>query len=118
MHMIWLSIVIPSMLFVVWAFPVTRHRSVWSLCLGIAVLGLVGLIGFDLFVFFQQGGQWQHGFMKSVFSLLMNTDVPLVPLALGSFINWWISGPSVVSSPKDDQTVPPKLSDVPDREPC
>jgi len=91
MHMIWFSVVIPSMLFVVWAFPMTRLPSIWSLCLGIAVLGIVGLVGFDLFMFLNQDGQWRDAFMKSVFSVAMNTDIPLVQFGLGCVINWAIS---------------------------
>ena len=91
MHMIWMSTVIPTLLFVVWAFPATRVPSIWSLCLEIALLGIAVVIGIDLIVFIRGGGQWQHAFMKAVFTVIMNTDIPLLALAMGSVINWTIS---------------------------
>ena len=79
------------MLFVVWVFPVTRVPAIWSLCLGIAILGMTVVVGIDLFAFFRGGGQWQHALMRSVFSVIKNTDIPFLALALGSVFNWAIS---------------------------
>ena len=91
MHLIWLSFVVPGMLCVLWTVPESRQPWIWLISFAIAILGLVGIIGFDLFGFLAGGGNSEHGFMRAVFALIMLTDVPLVALALGSSLNWLIS---------------------------
>jgi hypothetical protein len=91
MHMIWFSIVVPAMVFVVWAFPITRSTSIWSLSFGIAIPVIACLAGFDVFVFIQQGGSWSGVLKRSVFSLAMNTDIPMIQFSLGCIVNWAIS---------------------------
>ena len=89
MHLIWLSVVLPGMLFVVWAFPDSRRRSIWWLCLAIASLGCVGWVGLDLISYVSGGGKGP--FMRALFALIMSTDVPVVALLIGSVINVAIS---------------------------
>lgn len=83
--------VLPGMLFVVWAFPECRHSRIWLISFVIAILGLVGVIGFDWFRYFSDRGRLDHGFMRAIFAVIMSTNLPLVGLATGSIVNWMIS---------------------------
>jgi hypothetical protein len=79
------------MLFVVWAFPESRRPKVWATMLGVALLGILGVIGLDLFSFFSNGGQLADVWMRAIFSVIMSTDIPVVALAVGSVVNWVIT---------------------------
>lgn len=91
MHMIWLSSVIPGMLFVIWAFPATRRPWIWSLCLGIALLGIVAITGADLAGYLSSGGTPANSFKRLIYTLILSRDIPVVALALGSMLNWLIT---------------------------
>lgn len=91
MHLIWMSLFVPGMLFVVWAFPQSRQPSIWLISFALAIIGLAAMIGIDLFGFLSDGGQLEHGFMRAVFAVIMETEIPYVALAVGSVANWMIS---------------------------
>ncbi|MFK7767478.1 MAG: hypothetical protein AB8B55_09680 [Mariniblastus sp.] len=91
MHLIWFSIIFPLSLFVIWAYPATRIKVIWSLCFLIAILGLVGVIGFDLYFFFAAGGEAKHSGMRALFAIIMNTDIPFFQLAIACGLNWTLS---------------------------
>ena len=91
MHLIWISLFVPGMLFVVWAFPQSRNPNIWLLSFTIAIIGLAILVGNDLIGFFSQGGQLKHGFMRAIFAVVMSIEVPCIALAIGSVSNWILS---------------------------
>lgn len=91
MHLIWFSIVLPGMLCVVWMLPESRQPWIWGLTFGIAVLGLIGLVGFDLYAFLSGGGKSEDGLRRAVFAILTATEIPFIAMAIGSAINWLIS---------------------------
>ena len=88
MHLVWMSVFVPGMLFVVWAFPAGRQPNIWSVAFAVAMLGLAGVVGFDLFGYFSQGEALSGGFMRAVFAVITTTDIPLIALAVGSLACW------------------------------
>ncbi len=85
------------MLFVVWAFPESRHRKIWGFCFLLAMLGVAGIILLDLFS--SSGSTAKHGaWLGPMFAVLTATDIPVVALAIGSAINWFVSRKNPASS--------------------
>ena len=78
-------------MFVVWTIPKSRNPRIWLICLGVATLGLLGVIGIDLFDYNAFKGPMDKSFNRAVFAVIMSTDWPLVALVIGSIINWTIS---------------------------
>ena len=85
MHLIWISLVVPGMLFVAWGFPDARRRSIWWMCLAIALFGGVAWVGFDLTLYLSGGGK--NTLMRLVYAMIMSTDFPIVAMTIGSVLN-------------------------------
>lgn len=109
MHLIWLSVVVPSLLFVVWAFPDSRHPKVWLACFGLALAGLLVVIGLDIAS--SSGNTAQHGWPKGqVYTVLQTTSFPLVAAIIGCIISWgvakrWPAERKLVGAPASAQGV-------------
>lgn len=92
MHMIWFSAILPLAGFIVWVYPATRIKRIWSLCFAVAVLGLISVVGFDLYFFLKGGGVWKDCGMRALFSIMTSTDIPFFQLLVASVMNWVLSG--------------------------
>jgi hypothetical protein len=102
MHLIWLSAVLPAMLFAVWAFPAARDRRIWELCLTVALLGIAVLITLELAGFFPAAGHPHSLLTRLTMLMLTTTDLPVMAFAIGSLLNWTLSNrtrPSSVARP-------------------
>ncbi len=91
MHLIWLSAILPAMLFIVWAIPAARDRKIWELCLTLALLGIVVLITLEFAGFFPAAGHPHSLLTRITMLILTTTDFPVVAFAIGSIINWTVS---------------------------
>lgn len=86
-----MSLLVPGMLFVVWAFPESRRQNIWLVSFAIAVLGLVGVIAIDLFGFLADGGEPSQVFVRALFAAITATEMPFVAMAIGSILNGFVS---------------------------
>ena len=105
MHMIWMSLVLPGMLFVVWSFPEARDTRIWLVGFLIAIVCLIAVIGIDLVPFLSKGGKAEHGFMRALFAVIMATDLPVVAFVVGSAVTWMVSRRYQATPIKADQAI-------------
>lgn len=82
----WFSIIVPTMIAIVWISPKLRSPRVWlGLCLA-AVLGTTIWLGKDLYRFVESGGATQDLPLRVLYEVLRDTGTPAVPVILGSFL--------------------------------
>jgi len=88
MHLIWLSLVLPPMSFVVWAFPQTRVHDLWLFCLQICLVAFTAWVGWRLLT---SVSLQEINFQKIIFALITSIELPIFALPLGCAINWLTS---------------------------
>ena len=114
MHSVWLGLVVPIMVFLVWAYPALRARRIWLICLVVASLAIAGLIGFDLQQSLARGGKSGASFQQGIYTILTMTDLPLIAFWIGSVVNVlccsWMSQTTADSG--DLEMVEPKIAQL------
>ena len=92
MHSLWLGLVVPIMVFLVWAYPSMRARLIWLICLAVTSLAVVGFLGFDLQQHLAGGGAVGDSFRRLVYKIATMNDFPLFAVWIGSVINIFCCG--------------------------
>ncbi len=86
MHLIWLSLFVPTMVFVWNQFLAAQLLKVWVICAGIGVVGLGAVVGVD-FVSFLGSVGGEYNMNRTLFALLTTHNFPLIAFLVGSVVN-------------------------------
>ena len=104
MHSVWVGLTLPIMVFLIWGFPAMRRRRIWLGCLVLALVGLSVVAGLDLQQYLAEGGATGDSFRRIVYRIATATDLPLVAIAIGSFVNFlccfWVTKSSSQQDPE------------------
>ena len=91
MHSIWLSVIVPSLLLVVWGFPSTRVMRIWLIGIVISVVGLALVVGMDVNQFIVDGGTASHWWRRAILTTMSAIDIPVIAALIGCSINFVFS---------------------------
>ncbi|MEM7784974.1 MAG: hypothetical protein AAF623_16615 [Planctomycetota bacterium] len=88
MHLTWIALIVPGMFLIPWASPASRRPLIWKLTGFAAIFTLICWLGIDLLSYLATDGLVGESPMRIIYAVLTLTDVPLLALILGSFLNW------------------------------
>ncbi len=87
----WFGIIVPGMLAAVWVWPRLRVARFWFGISLVSFLGATVWLGTDLSQFVQERGTSERAAVRLLHTLFIATDLPALPVVLGSFITGLIS---------------------------
>ena len=85
MHLIWLAMCVPPMLFAAVTIPAMRSTTIWAIGFAVTLLTLALFVAFDLQTITSNDVSAQLVPQQIAFSVIRFTDFPLLALVLGSF---------------------------------
>jgi hypothetical protein len=105
MHLIWLSVVLPPMAFIVLNFRQTRRLEIWARCFWIALVVTAIWTGVGWFSMETQASIFTPQAM--LYALVTSHQLPILAMTTGSAMNWLIvrtAGQTPLKKPEPEIT--------------